>query len=80
MDVVNHVTSGNQRIRVLRILDGFTQQSLALELDANFAGRLTKVLNDAITKYGKRQTVRSDDGPELTAVSFWPGYRMPSGR
>ncbi len=71
IDFASDVTAGSQRIRVLSVIDSFTKQSLALEVDTSFPSRrMTRVLDRAIGRYGKPQAIRCDNGPELTSRHF----------
>jgi putative transposase len=65
------VTASVRRLRVLSVLDSFTKQSLALEVDTSFPSRrVTRVLDRAIETYGRPQAIRCDNGPELTSRHF----------
>jgi putative transposase len=71
IDFASDVTAAHRRIRVFSVIDSFTKQSLALQVDTSFPSRrVTRVLNGAIAKYGKPKTVRCDNGPELTSRHF----------
>jgi putative transposase len=86
LDFASDVTAAGQRIRVLGVLDSFTRQCLALEVATSFPSRrVTRVLERAIAAYGKPQSIRSDNGPELTSRHYlaWamrsPAANMASG-
>ena len=71
LDFASDVTAAGQRFRVLGVIDGFTRQSLALETDTSFPSRrVTRELERAITAHGKPQSIRCDNGPELTSLHF----------
>jgi putative transposase len=71
LDFASDVTAAGQRIRVLGVIDGFTRQCLALETATSFPSRrVTRVLERAIAEYGKPQSIRCDNGPELTSRHF----------
>jgi putative transposase len=71
IDFASDVTAGSQRIRVLSVIDSFTKQSLALEVDTSFPSRrVTRVLDRTIGRYGKPIAIRCDNGPELTSRHF----------
>lgn len=58
-------------IRVLSVVDVFTRECLALEVDTGFASRrVTRVLDDIIARRGKPVGIRCDNGPELTSRHF----------
>jgi len=55
----------------LSVLDSFTKQSLAMEVDTCFPSRrVTRVLDRAVDTYGKPQASRCDNEPELTSRHF----------
>ena len=71
LDFASDVTAAGQRIRVLGVIDSFTRQCLALEVATSFPSRrVTRVLDRAIAAYGKPQSIRSDNGPELTSRHY----------
>jgi putative transposase len=71
LDFASDVTAAGQRFRVLGVIDGFTRQCLALETATSFPSRrVTRVLERAIAAYGTPQSLRSDNGPELTSRHY----------
>jgi putative transposase len=71
VDFANDVTAAGRRIRILSVVDSFTRQCLALEVDTSFPSRrVTRVLERAIAQYGSPQSIRSDNGPELTSRHY----------
>ena len=71
IDFASDVTAGGQRIRVFSVIDSFTKQSMALEVDTSFPSRrMTRVLDAAIKREGRPQAIRCDNGPELTSRHF----------
>ena len=71
LDFASDVTAAGQRFRVLGVIDSFTRQCLALETATSFPSRrVTRVLERAIAAYGKPQSIRSDNGPELTSRHY----------
>jgi putative transposase len=95
LDFVHDAMAAGRTMRVLSIVDGYTRECLALEVDTSFAGRrVTRVLDDIIQKRGVPQSIRCDNGPELTSRHFlaWcldrkiellhiqPGRPMQNGR
>ena len=94
LDFASDVTSRGRRIRVLGVIDAFTRECLAPELDTSFPSRrLTRVLETVIAQRGKPASLRSDNGPEMTsphylawcieqkitAVHIQPGRPMQNG-
>jgi len=46
LDSVHDVTASGRALRVLNVIDAYTRESLAMEVDTSFAGlRLTRVLD-----------------------------------
>jgi len=71
LDFVHDATASGRSIRVLNVIDAFTRESLAMEVDTSFAGlRLTRVLDQIIAERGLPQSIRCDNGPELTSRHF----------
>ena len=68
LDFVHDVVASGRSIRVLNVVDAYTRESLAMEVDTSFAGlRVTRVLDDIIAERGLPRTIRCDNGPELTS-------------
>lgn len=56
---------------MLSVVDAYTRECLALEVDTSFASRrVTRVLEAIITERGVPQSIRCDNGPELTSRHF----------
>jgi putative transposase len=71
LDFASDVTHASQRFRVLGVIDGFTRQSHVLETSTSFPSRrVTRELERAIAAHGKPQSIRCDNGPELTSRHF----------
>ena len=95
LDFVHDAMGCGRAIRVLSVVDGYTRECLALEVDTSFASRrVTRVLEAIIAERGTPQVIRCDNGPELTSRHFlsWcierkielvhiqPGRPMQNGR
>jgi len=95
LDFVHDAVESGRAIRVLSVVDGYTRECLALEVDTSFASRrVTRVLEGIVAERGMPQTIRCDNGPELTSRHFlaWcmdrkielvhiqPGRPMQNGR
>ena len=51
-----------------RVVDEYTRECLALEVDTSFASRrVTRVLEQIVAERGKPLAIRSDNGPEFTS-------------
>lgn len=71
LDFVHDVTASGRSIRLLNVIDAYTRESLAMEVDTSFAGlRLTRALDEIIAERGLPQAIRCDNGPELTSRHF----------
>jgi putative transposase len=71
LDFVHDVIAAGRTIRVLSVVDAFTRECLALEVDTGFASRrVTRVLDEVIAVRGRPQAIRCDNGPELTSRHF----------
>ena len=95
LDFVHDAVESGRAIRVLSVVDAYTRECLALEVDTSFASRrVTRVLERIVAERGTPQTIRCDNGPELTSRHFlaWcierkielvhiqPGRPMQNGR
>ena len=71
LDFASDVTVANQRFRVLGAINSFTRQCLVLEVATGLPSRcVTRMLERAIAVHGKPQSIRCDNGPELTSRHF----------
>jgi putative transposase len=95
LDFVHDAVDSGRAIRVLSVVDAYTRECLALEVDTSFASRrVTRVLDGIVEERGTPQAIRCDNGPELTSRHFlaWcidrkielvhiqPGRPMQNGR
>ena len=71
LDFAHDVIAAGRTIRVLSVVDAYTRECLALEVDTGFASqRVTRVLEEIILERGHPQSIRCDNGPELTSRHF----------
>jgi putative transposase len=71
IDFVSDVLHAGRSFRVLSVVDTFTRECLALEVDTSMGSqRVTRVLDRIIQQRGLPLAVRSDNGPELTSRHF----------
>lgn len=71
LDFVHDAVESGRAIRVLSVVDAYTRECLALEVDTSFASRrVTRVLDEIIAERGTPQVIRCDNGPELTSRHF----------
>jgi len=71
LDFVHDAVECGRKIRVLSVVDVYTRECLALEVDTSFASRrVTRVLAAIVAERGQPQAIRCDNGPELTSRHF----------
>ena len=71
LDFVHDVVECGRSIRVLGVVDGYTRECLALEVDTSFASRrVTRILEQIVAQRGAPQAIRCDNGPEFTSRHF----------
>ena len=74
MDFVQDSTVGGRRIRALTIVDQFTRECPAIEVDTSITGqRVVRVLDRLRETHGLPQALVVDNGPEFTskALAAW---------
>ena len=71
IDFAQDRLADGRNFRIFSVVDSFTRQCVALEVDTSFASRrVTRVLDSAIAQSGKPLSIRMDNGPELTSRHF----------
>jgi putative transposase len=78
LDFVHDAAESGRKFRALSVVDPFTRECLALEVDTSMGSRrVTRVLEKIIAERGAPQAIRSDNGPEFTSRHFlgWCGER-----
>lgn len=71
IDFVHDKLASGRTIRVLTVVDTFTRECLALEVDSSLpSGRVTRALDAIIFERGRPQSIRLDNGSELTSRHF----------
>ncbi len=75
LDFVSDSTARSRRLKLLTVVDTFTRESLAIEVDTSISGeRVARVLDRVITERGAQpDEIVLDNGPELTsrALDQW---------
>jgi putative transposase len=75
LDFVSDCTATSRRLRLLTIVDTFTRDSLAIEVDTSISGeRVARVLDRVIAGRGAQPNeIVMDNGPEMTsrALDQW---------
>ena len=87
LDFVSDSLANSRRFRTLNVVDDFTRECLAIEVDHSLSGsRVTRVLDRLAFTRGKPDYIVMDNGPELTsramlawctAVNVIPEYIRP---
>ena len=68
LDFVSDALAWGRRFRCLTVVDCFTRESPAIEVDTSLPGaRVVRVLEDLSVLRGLPQTILMDNGPELTS-------------
>ena len=71
LDFASDRLATGRSLRVLSVVDAFTRECIALEVDTGFASRrVTRVLEVALARRAWPQRIRWDNGPEFTARHF----------
>lgn len=71
LDFVSDVLATGRSVRALSVVDTFTRECVALEVDTSFASRrVTGVLERAVRQRGWPKRIKCDNGPELTSRHF----------
>jgi len=66
MDFVSDWVAGGRAIRALTLVDEFTRECLAIEVDTSLGGmRVRRVLEQVIGERGRPQAIVVDNGPEF---------------
>jgi putative transposase len=71
LDFVSDALANGRGVRVLTVVDAFTRECLALEVDTGLSSqRVTRSLKQVVERRGVPQSIRCDNGPELTSRHF----------
>lgn len=71
LDFVHDAAESGRKFRALSVVDPYTRECLALEVDTSMGSRrVTRVLEKIIAERGVPQAIRSDNGPEFTSRHF----------
>ncbi len=74
MDFMSDTLAKNRCFRTLNVVDDFTRECVAIEVDTALSGeRVARVLDDVIARRGKPTKIVVDNGPEFTsrALDLW---------
>lgn len=71
VDFASDVTASGRRLRIFSVVDGYTRECLALEVDTSLPSRrVTRALQQVIEHRGMPVAMRSDNGPELCSRHY----------
>ena len=71
LDFVHDALESGRRIRTLNIVDDFTRECLAIEVDTSLSGvRVARVLDQIAFNRGYPKTIVMDNGTELTGIAM----------
>lgn len=71
IDFVHDRLANGRTVRVLTVVDTFTRECLALEVDTCLPSRrVTRALDSVIAERGRPERIRLDNGSELTSRHF----------
>jgi putative transposase len=71
IDFASDVAASGRRLRIFSVVDSYTRECLALEVDASLPSRrVTRVLARIIERRGAPVAIRSDNGPEMSSRHF----------
>lgn len=74
MDFVSDCMAGGKMIRAFTLVDDFTRECLAIEVDTSLGGeRVRRILEDVVAKRGRPESIVVDNGPEFRgrALAAW---------
>ena len=71
MDFLSDSISTGRRIRILSVIDAYSRECLALEVDTSLSGeRVCRVLEKICKEKGYPETIITDNGPEFRSKQF----------
>ena len=71
VDFASDVAASGRRLRIFSVVDSYTRECLALEVDTSLPSRrVTRTLTEIIDRRGVPVAIRSDNGPEVSSRHF----------
>jgi hypothetical protein len=86
MDFMHDVLADGTKIRLLTIVDTFSGESIALEVDYGFKSpQVAEVLRRAVGQRGAPQRIHCDNGPEFISLhldqwAYWTQVKLAFSR
>jgi putative transposase len=71
MDFVHDYLTDGRRLRTLNVIDAYTRECLAIEVDTSLpSARVVRVLDRLVWQYGLPEALRVDNGPEFISTTL----------
>ncbi len=71
MDFVHDYLADGRRLRTLNVVDAYTRECHAIEVDTSLAGgRVVRVLDALVAKHGRPSGITVDNGPEFISQAL----------
>jgi len=71
VDFASDVAASGRRLRIFSVVDSYTRECLALEVDTSLPSRrVTRTLAEIVQHRGAPVAIRSDNGPEVSSRHF----------
>lgn len=71
MDFASDVAASGRRLRIFSVVDSYTRECLALQVDTSLPSRrVTRTLAEIVEHRGAPIAIRSDNGPEVSSRRF----------
>jgi putative transposase len=71
IDFASDVAASGQRLRIFSVVDSYTRECLALEVDTSMPSRrITRTLGQVMAARGGPVSIRSDNGPEMSSRHY----------
>jgi putative transposase len=86
MDFMHDLLADGTKIRLLTIVDTFSRESLALEVDLRFrSAQVVDVLRRLVAERGKPERIHCDNGPEFVSLqldqwAYWERVKLDFSR
>ncbi len=71
LDFTSDALTDGRKFRTLNVLDDYNWEALGIDIDYSLpAGRVTRLLDRLVERYGKPERLRSDNGPEFISQAL----------
>jgi putative transposase len=71
IDFASDVAASGQRLRIFSVIDSYTRECLALEVDTSMPSRrITRALGEVMEGRERPVSIRSDNGPEMSSRHY----------